>query len=38
MSDSSGVWGVDGADATSAVGWLMAKVIEAIEADNPPPA
>ena len=33
-----GVWGVDGADATSAVGWLMAKVIEAIEADNPPSA
>jgi AcrR family transcriptional regulator len=33
-----GVWGVDGADATSAVGWLMAKVIEAIEGDNPPSA
>ncbi len=33
-----GVWGVDGADATRAVGWLMAKVIDAIEDDNPPPA
>ena len=32
-----GVWGVDGADATNAVNWLMAKVIEAIEDDHPPP-
>ena len=32
-----GVWGVDDADATDAVNWLMAKVIEAIEDDNPPP-
>ena len=31
------VWGVDGADAANAVNWLMAKVIEAIEDDHPPP-
>ena len=33
-----GVWGVDGADATRAVNWLMSKVIDAIEDDDPPPA
>jgi AcrR family transcriptional regulator len=32
------VWGVDGNAATKAVNWLMAKVIEAIEKNNPPPA
>ena len=32
------VWGVDGNAATNAVNWLMAKVIEAIEKNNPPPA
>ncbi len=33
-----GVWGVAGADATRAIGWLMAKVVAAIEDDDPPPA
>ena len=33
-----GVWGIDGADATRAIGWLMAKVVAAIEDDDPPPA
>ena len=33
-----GAWGVDGADATRAIEWLMAKVIAAIEDDDPPPA
>jgi hypothetical protein len=33
-----GVWGLDGAVATNAVTWLMAKVIEAIQGDDPPPA
>lgn len=33
-----GVWGVDGATATDAVNWLMAKVIEAVADDSPPPA
>jgi len=33
-----GVWGVDGEDATAAIGWLMAKVVVAIEDDNPPRA
>jgi AcrR family transcriptional regulator len=33
-----GVWGVDGPKATGAVNWLMAKVIEAIEENAPPPA
>ena len=33
-----GVWGVDGATATEAVNWLMAKVIHAVEHDSPPPA
>lgn len=32
-----GVWGVDGPTATSGVNWLMAKVIEAVEGDSPPP-
>ena len=32
-----GVWGMDGADATRAIGWLMAKVIKAIDDDDPPP-
>jgi AcrR family transcriptional regulator len=31
-------WGIDGTDATRAVEWLMAKVVEAIDGDNPPPA
>jgi len=33
-----GVWGVDKAAATDAVTWLMAKVIESIGEDEPPPA
>ncbi len=33
-----GVWGIDGDDATRAIGWLMAKVVAAIEDDTPPPA
>ncbi|MDT5331386.1 MAG: hypothetical protein QOF31_2683 [Mycobacterium sp.] len=33
-----GVWGLDGADATRAIEWLMARVVEAIEADDPPRA
>ncbi len=33
-----GVWGVDGATASDAVNWLMAKVIEAVEDGSPPPA
>jgi AcrR family transcriptional regulator len=33
-----GVWGIDGGDATRAIGWLMAKVVAAIEDDDPPPA
>lgn len=31
-----GVWGIDGMDATRAIGWLMAKVIRAIEDDDAP--
>jgi hypothetical protein len=33
-----GVWGVDGENATGAIGWLMAKVVQAIEDDHPPRA
>ena len=33
-----GVWGLDGADATGAIEWLMAKVVAAIDADGPPSA
>jgi AcrR family transcriptional regulator len=33
-----GAWGIDGTDATRAVEWLMAKVVEAIDGDSPPPA
>ena len=33
-----GVWGIEGTTATEAVNWLMAKVIEAVEGDSPPPA
>jgi hypothetical protein len=33
-----GVWGIDGADATRAIGWLMDNVVRAIEDDTPPPA
>jgi AcrR family transcriptional regulator len=33
-----GEWGMDGADATRAIGWLIAKVVTAIEDDDPPPA
>ena len=32
-----GAWGLDGADATRAIGWLMAKIIRAIEDDDAPP-
>jgi hypothetical protein len=32
------VWGLDGADATGAIEWLMAKVVAAIDADGPSPA
>lgn len=33
-----GVWDIDGTDATRAIGWLMAKVVAAIDGDDPPPA
>jgi AcrR family transcriptional regulator len=33
-----GEWDIEGADATRAIGWLMAKVVAAIEDDDPPPA
>ncbi|WP_006241985.1 TetR/AcrR family transcriptional regulator [Mycolicibacterium tusciae] len=33
-----GEWDMDGTDATRAIGWLMAKVVTAIEDDDPPPA
>jgi AcrR family transcriptional regulator len=33
-----GVWGLDGGDATDAVTWLMAKVVDAVESDAPPTA
>ena len=33
-----GVWDIDGPDATRAIGWVMAKVIGAIEDDDAPPA
>jgi hypothetical protein len=33
-----GEWGIDAADATRAIGWLMSKVVGAIEEDDPPPA
>jgi AcrR family transcriptional regulator len=33
-----GEWGIDGGDATRAIGWLMAKVVAAIEDDDRPPA
>jgi AcrR family transcriptional regulator len=33
-----GEWDIDGADATRAIGWLMAKVVAAIDDDDPPPA
>jgi len=33
-----GAWGVDGPTATDAVTWLMAKVVEAVEKGDPPPA
>jgi AcrR family transcriptional regulator len=32
-----GVWDMDGTDATRAIGWLMAKVIRAIEDGDAPP-
>lgn len=32
-----GVWGIDQTAATRAIGWLMAKVIKAIEDDDAPP-
>jgi AcrR family transcriptional regulator len=31
-----GVWGVESVDATRAVGWLMGKVVQAIDDDSPP--
>jgi AcrR family transcriptional regulator len=31
-----GVWGIDGGDATRAIGWLMAKVVESIDDGTPP--
>jgi AcrR family transcriptional regulator len=31
-----GLWGLDGTAATRAIDWLMAKVLDAIEADDPP--
>ena len=31
-------WGLDGAEATRAISWLMGKVVRAIDEDNPPPA
>jgi hypothetical protein len=33
-----GTWDVEGEDATRAIGWLMAKVVQAIEDECPPPA
>jgi hypothetical protein len=33
-----GTWDVGSDDATRAIGWLMAKVVHAIEDDRPPPA
>jgi AcrR family transcriptional regulator len=33
-----GIWGFDGATASDAVNWLMAKVIEAVADGSPPPA
>jgi AcrR family transcriptional regulator len=33
-----GVWGLDGADATAAIEWLMAKVTAAVDDDGPLPA
>lgn len=33
-----GEWDIEGTDATRAIGWLMAKVVAAIEDDAPPPA
>jgi len=30
-----GSWGLDGADATAAIEWLMAKVVAAVDADEP---
>jgi AcrR family transcriptional regulator len=33
-----GVWGIEGSEATHAIGWLMAKVVAAIEEGDPPPA
>lgn len=33
-----GVWGVDGDHATRAIGWLIAKVVQSIKHDQPPPA
>ena len=32
-----GSWGLDGADATAAIEWLMAKVVAAVDADDPDP-
>jgi hypothetical protein len=33
-----GLWGLDGADATRAIEWLMAKVVAVIDADGSLPA
>ncbi|MGZ8815552.1 MAG: TetR/AcrR family transcriptional regulator [Mycobacterium sp.] len=32
-----GEWDIDGTDATRAIGWLIEKVVAAIEDDDPPP-
>jgi AcrR family transcriptional regulator len=32
-----GGWGIEGSEATRAIGWLMAKVVAAIEEGDPPP-
>jgi AcrR family transcriptional regulator len=31
------VWGIDGDNATQAIGWLMDKVVQSIRHDQPPP-
>jgi hypothetical protein len=33
-----GLWGLDSADATGAIEWLMAKVVAAIDGDGSLPA
>jgi hypothetical protein len=31
------VWGLDSDEAIQAIGWLMSKVVRAIDDDRPPP-